>query len=356
MSNPLKVALLGAGGITRSHLPAYLEHSYRVELVAICDMDEPRAVALAEEAGIDTIYTDLDTMLREADIDAIDNCTFHPAHAPLSITAMEAGKHVLVEKPMAMSVQECEDMIAVADKTGRTLMIAQDLRYSPEAVCVKRLIDDGKLGDIHAGRTHLMQKFGVGHDRYADAKQGGGILMSVQIHHIDLLRYYMGNVKRVTAVCKSITDTMANDAEDLVTAILEFESGAVGSVFAFPGDTPKDIVDGKRTRSDREYVVHGSAGTIHSTPQTDRNMAHFGEVLFAPLTGESAGEFTPVDTSDAGTPSLKPFVNQILHFEECIRTGAEPVSSGRDNIDTMKIIFAIWESSKTGKAVELIDL
>ena len=356
MTNPLKIAILGAGGITGSHLPAYLEHPDRVKLVAVCDIDEPRAIALAQKAGIDAIYTDLDQMLKEADIEAIDNCTFHPQHAPLSIAAMEAGKHVIVEKPMAMSVKECKDMIEVSNKAGVTLMVAQDLRYSPEAVAVRQLIDEGKLGEIQAARTHLMQKFGIGHDRYADATRGGGILMSVQVHHIDLLRYYIGNVKRVTAMCKSVTDFMTNGAEDLVTAILEFENGALASIFAFPGDTPKDMVDGKRTRSDREYVLYGSAGTIHSTPQSEPEHAHFGQVMFAPLKGESAGEFKHVDTSDSKLPSLKPFVNQILHFEECIRNGSEPISSGSDNLETMKIIFGIWESARTRETVDLADL
>ena len=120
MANPLKVGILGAGGITNSHLPAYLEHPDRVQLTAVCDLIEDRANALAEKAGVETVYTDLDEMLREGDIDAVDNCTFHPAHAPLTIACAEAGKHVIVEKPMATNLQECQAMVAAADKGGVT--------------------------------------------------------------------------------------------------------------------------------------------------------------------------------------------------------------------------------------------
>ena len=376
MANPLKVGMLGAGGITNSHLPAYLEHPDRVQITAVCDLVEPRAQALARKAGVEAVYTDLDQMLREADIDAVDNCTFHPAHAPLTIACAEAGKHVIVEKPMARSLQECRDMVAAADKAGVTLMIAQDLRYSPEAFAVKRFIDEGRLGEMFAVRTHLLSPRvpprieRARQDRYADANQGGGTLMSVQVHHIDLLRFYAGNVKRLTAVCRSIGPRMVNDAEDLVAAILEFENGALGHLFAGPGETPEDASDGRPvTASTRSYMLYGSEGTIHSAPETLPEHHHFGRIMFAPTEDRPIDRsipadlerwvhppFEPIDTSGVDLPTVKPFVNEILHFEECIRTGREPISSGRDNMETMKIIYGIWESSRTGKAVELDDL
>ena len=381
MATPLKVGLLGAGGITNSHLPAYLEHPDRVKLTAVCDLDESRAQAQAKKAGVEAVYTDLDKMLREADIDAVDNCTFHPAHAPLCIAVAEAGKHVLVEKPMAITVQECRDMIAAADKAGVTLMVAQDLRYSREAAATKRFIDDGKLGDIISARTHLLaprlprvERGGspAGYDRYADAEQGGGVMQAVQVHHIDLLRYYVGNVKRVTGVTRSLGTRMVNGAEDLVVAILEFENGAVGYLFSSPGEAPEDKTDMAASaikHSDREYMVYGTAGTIHSSPESVEEHHHFGRILFAPIADQPVDRlnyfdrrrwihppFEPIDTSGTGLPSVKPFVNEILHFEECIRTGKEPISSGRDNIETVKIIHGIFESSRTGKAVNLDDL
>ena len=201
------------------------------------------AQELAGKAGIDAgaIYLDMDKMLREADIDAVDICTTHNAHAPLAIAAAEAGKHVICEKPMAISVQECRDMIAAADRAGVTLMVAQHLRYAPEAQAAKRLLDEGKLGTIEAVRTELFgggmrgrrRRRRQGERWMQDARRsGGGMMMSEQVHHIDLLRYYAGNVKRVSGVCKSLQEHMVNGAEDLVSATLEFESGAVGEVWA----------------------------------------------------------------------------------------------------------------------------
>ena len=364
MATPLKVGLVGTGGISNAHLTAYLEHPDRVQLTAVCDLDESRAQEYAKKAGVEAVYTDFDQMLREADIDAVDNCTFHPQHAPLAVAAAEAGKHVIVEKPMARSVQECRDMIAAADKAGVTLMVAQHLRHSPEARAVKRFIDEGKLGDILAVRTHIIGRGGrAGLERYADANQGGGILQVNSVHHIDLLRYYVGNVKRVTGVCKSVGPGMINGAEDLVVANLEFKNGVLGDLFASPGESHERM----------SYMVFGSNGTIHSTPEgmprADSPTRHFGTIMLGlkeqeeldhrnprDLQRRQPPPFEPIDTSGSDLPTLNYFVNEILHFEECIRTGMEPISSGRNNIETIKVIHGIFESSRTGKPVDLDDL
>lgn len=382
MSNPLKVGIVGAGGITRAHLPAYLERPDKVQLNAVCDLVEPLAQELAKKAGIDAVYLDMDKMLREADIEAVDICTTHNAHAPLAIAAAEAGKHVICEKPMAISVQECRDMIAAADKAGTTLMVAQHLRYAPEARAAKSLLDEGKLGTIEAVRTELFgggmrgrrRRRRQGERWMQDARRsGGGMMMSEQVHHIDLLRYYAGNVKRVNGVCKSLQEHMVHGAEDLVSATLEFESGAVGEVWA-KGNA---IVPHGRT-----YTIFGDQGVFYaSTPTVEQRevemsgatpFRHFGHIMVAlnedlpdldPSNMEDRRKmyfaeppFKVLSTDDIDLPSPNYFINEILHFADCCQTGAEPISSGRDNIGTMKIIMGIYESSRTGAPVDLDDL
>ena len=149
MSEPMKVGLVGTGGISNRHMNAYLAHPERVHLVAVCDIVESRAQEYAEKVGVETVYLDYEEMLRKADIDAVDICTSHDLHAPQAVAAAQAGKHVLVEKAMAHTLQGCRDMIESADTSGSTLMVAQHLRYSPEAPAVKRFIDEGQgMGDI----------------------------------------------------------------------------------------------------------------------------------------------------------------------------------------------------------------
>jgi predicted dehydrogenase len=361
MAKPMKVGLVGAGGISNRHMTAYMEHPDRVQLTAICDVVEPLAQEYANKTGTKTIYTDYDAMLREADIDAVDICTGHRAHAPLAIAAAQAGKHVITEKAMAHTLQGCRDMIESADKAGVTLMVAQQLRYSADAAAVKQLIEDGKLGDIQAARTHLIMQ-GPQKSWMNDGEAGGGVLMLNSIHHIDLLRYYVGDIKRVNGVCRSIQPQMENGGEDLVAATIEFENGAIGDVFAswtsyLSPEAPF-------------YLVLGTAGTIHSTQQlraNDSPLRHFGTVMFAAKENldpqnqrdrqrRTRRPFESIDTSGTNLPSTNYFCNEILHFEECCRTGREPLSSGRDNIESMKVIFGIFESSRTGKAIDLGDL
>ena len=383
MAEPMKVGLIGTGGISNRHMIPYLDRPDRVRLTAVCDVVESLAQEYAKKAGVEAIYLDFNEMLRDADIDAVDICTGHSSHAPLAIAAAKAGKHVIVEKAMAHTLQGCKDMIEAADKAGVTLMVAQHLRYSPEARAVKRFIDEGNLGEIRAARTHTLG--GGGGDRrpndwMKDGKAGGGVMLVQSVHHLDLLRFYVGNVKRVMGISRSIQPNFLNDADDLVAATLEFENGAVGDLLA-SWSTPV-------SPEGMSYMIFGSEGTVHSTPPTieqslDAPVRQFGTIMYSvrdeeqekeqaramasgplrrPLTRERLETmmrrptFQPLPTNDTGLPSDDYFTNEILHFEECCRTGKEPISSGRDNLETMKIIFGIFESSRTGKVMDLADL
>ena len=365
MTEPLKIGLVGTGGISNRHMDAYLRFPDRVRLMAVCDIVRPLAEEYARKTGVEAVYTDYEQMLRDADIDAVDICTGHRHHAPQAIAAAEAGKHALTEKAMAQDLNECRSMIRAADKAGVTLMVAQHLRYSPEARAAKRLIEEGRLGETQAARTHLVMS-GPRKSWMNDANEGGGVLALNSIHHLDLLRYYVGNVKRVTGVCRSVQPVMLNGAEDLVAGTLEFENGAIGDMFA---SWTTYVAPGVPS-----YTLIGTKGTIQSTPPNldtdeDRPVSHFGDVLFADkeedLDPRNRPEdlkkildppFEPIPTDDIELPSTNFFVNEILHFADCARTGAEPISSGRDNIESMKVMLGIFESSRTGRAVDLDDL
>lgn len=383
MSQPLKVGLVGAGGIANSHLPAYLEYTDRVQVTAVCDIIEDAASAYAKRVGADAVYTDLDTMLRDADIEAVDLCHRHDLHAPHAIAAAEAGKHVIVEKPMANSVQDCREMVEAADKSGVTLMVAQHLRYMRTAAAAKRLIEDGRLGEIEAVRTHMIAGgYGrmdrPGHWMRDPKYAGGGVMMTTQVHHFDLLRYYVGDVKRVYGICRTLQPDKMAGAEDLVAATLEFENGAVGHTFA----------KSSLSREGRSYCLMGSEGTLYAELAVESDETptpHFGTLMVALKSPEGEQEhlsnvaqmrqsmrgnaerrnefirklqpvFEPLSTEGTGLATANGFVNEILHFAECCGTGTEPISSGRDNVNTIEVIMGIYESSRTGMPVDLNTL
>jgi len=374
MAKPLKIGLIGTGGISRAHLPVYTDFPEEVKLTAVCDIFEDAARGFAEEAGVDDIYLDYETMLKEADIDAVDICTGHDTHAPIVIAAATAGKHALVEKPMGNNMQECRDMIAATDEAGVTLMIAHMLRFSPHTEAVRQLLADGELGTINAARVDIamnaVASLREGH-WMLDGNAGGGIGMTNTIHETDLVRYLIGDVKTVTAVRKSRSPRLLNNAEDMLCATLEFENGAVGTVLC--------LWNAARSPVSQGYTLFGSEGSLYSTPQLPIYRGdHFGPVAVSSAkrdTPETApvnrrepgqremkgledimGHFVPLEPGNYGLPSDNCFTNEILHFAECCQEGKESISSGKAILGSMQLIFGIYEAARTGKAVDLASL
>ena len=317
MTQPLKIGLVGAGRVAHDHMAAYLRHPDRVQLTAVCDILENAAQRYAKKAKVDSVYTDYETMLKEADIDAVDICTIHNQHPAQTIAAAEAGKHVLTEKAMAHTLQGCRDMIEATDKAGVTLMVGQMLRFVPDSVAVKQLIDEGELGTIQAVRCHAIMGAVLanptGHWMNDGKQAGGGVLMTNTIHFVDLLRYYIGNVKRVTGICKAVQPEMINGAEDLVAATLEFENGAIGDVFSnWTTFRYPELM---------KYTVFGSHGTLHSTPpKPEQMMNQFGTIMISSTKRDKKPDkqegfsidfnFEPVETNSVDLPSDHCFVNE----------------------------------------------
>jgi predicted dehydrogenase len=356
VSSPLRVGLVGAGRISHLHLPAYLDHD-EVELVAVCDVNDEAARGLAAAAGIDAVFRDAATMIAEAGLDAVDICSGHDQHLEAVLAAAAAGKHVLVEKAMGRSLDECREMVSATAAAGVTFMVAQNLRYGAYALRVKQLVDDGELGAVLAVRcdgamdTRSILRDG---DWMLDgAKAGGGTLITFSTHIIDLLRYFLGDVVRVSGVCRTVWDQLRNGAEDYACATLEFASGAIGSLFSTWTAT--------RAPAGVTYVLYGERGSLYSTPPTvEAPIEQVGRPLVSTAEREARSEGAAtngfVALEPAPMPSSSSFVNEILHFAECCRTGEEPVSSGRDNFETMKVVFGIYEAARTGQVVELASL
>jgi predicted dehydrogenase len=344
MGRALRVGLIGAGGIAGAHLRAYQQFPDLVRLVAVADPREEAARQRAAESGAEQVYRDPYRLIREAGVEAVDICTPHDQHAPLAVAAAEAGLHVLVEKPMACSMQECRDMVEAGRRAGVALMVAQCQRYSPGHRGVKKALDAGELGRIFSVQFDSMQNICAflppTHWLYDGKQSGGGIVISVSVHKIDLMRYFLGDVRRVSAVCKVMRPGFVNGAEDYAAATLEFESGAIGSHFA--------TYSGYRMPWSEKFLILGEKGALHDT-QIASDLRP-GE---ASGWGKQFAGFVPVEPDHEGLPTDDAFINEVLHWAECCRTGSEPLTSGRDNLDTMRVIFGIYESSRLGAPVDL---
>jgi predicted dehydrogenase len=357
MSKPLKVGLVGTGSISWYHLTAYNQYPDTVKLTAVCDIRREEMEKFAQKANVDACYTDYFEMLKKADIDAVDICTIHDQHEPQVLAAAAANKHVFLEKPMGRNMQECNNMVRATAKAGVTFMVGHDLRYMPHSLAIKRIIDSGELGKIRVTRCTLIANMLPGGDYklgswLSDPKRaGGGILISGMIHQIDLLRYYVGDIKRVNGVCRSVHPQFLNGAEEYACATLEFENGAIGDVIIIAALT--------RSPVGCQYTIYGDDGTIYSTQAENRTL-QFGPGMISSRKrdkpGEAFGKFMPIEPVKGPLAGDDPFVNEILHFAACCREGKEPETSGKDNLGTVKVIFGIYESSRTGKKVDLSTL
>lgn len=359
--SPLRVGLIGAGSIWNAHKVAFREFPEHVRLVAVTDINPEAPQKVAAEFPEAKIYADPESLLSDASVDAALILTAHAEHAPLSLEAIRSGRHVLVEKPMACSLAEARTMAEAADQAGVRLMVGQCQRYDRSYRGVKRLIASGEIGNVHAVRFDSMQGLftngllPAGHWLSDGRKAGGGIVLSVCVHRLDLMRFCIGEVRRVFAVTRVQDPGFINGAEDYVAALFEFENGALGEMFG--------TYSGFRMPYSEGLMIFGADGAIHAMPNNGEYQApamyaskrHPGVKDENNWLAQFRG-FQPVPPDTHGLPADNSFVNQMLHFAECCRTGAEPLSGGRDNLGTMRLIEGLYRSAEEGAWIDLKNI
>ena len=204
MSEPIGVGIIGAGGLaTLTHIPGYKSLPEKARIVAVADVVGKVAEKVAKEHEIPMAFDNYDELLALEEVEAVSICTPPVAHRDATIAALEAGKHVLCEKPMAMNAAEAQEMIEAAERTGQLLAIGFQARFSSEAQSLKRLIEGGELGDIYYGRAVYNRRRGIppwGKFHQFKGQSGGGSLLDVGVHVLDLALWLMGYPKPISVV------------------------------------------------------------------------------------------------------------------------------------------------------------
>ena len=351
----LKIAIVGTGSISHSHIHGYLLNP-DVELYAFCDINEERVRMMGEKYGVKRLYTDEATMLRELpEIDAVSVCTWNSQHAPCTIMALNAGKHVLCEKPMATCAADAVKMKEAAEKNGRLLMVGFVRRYGNDAKILKDYIDGGYFGEIYYGKATYLRRNGSPGGWFGDrSRSGGGPLIDLGVHVIDLTRYLMGNPLPVSVFGAafhklgnrpSIKDRKKGyasstggpevfDVEDLATAMIRYDNGAVVSIeAAFSLNIKED--EGK-------IQLFGTRAGAKLDPSLEMYTELNGYMSNVTLDTETALDFDGL------------FEGEIDHYVDCIRGRADRcISPAEDGITLMKILDGIYESARTGHEVIL---
>ena len=226
----LRFAIIGCGRIAQRHA----EHIHKVgELSAVCDIDQQKATSLAAQYN-SKAYTKIDEMLSaHPNLDVVAVCSPNGLHATHTIQSLKAGFHVLCEKPMALSVQDCGEMINTAEKANRRLFIVKQNRFNPPVAAVKKLVDDGLLGKIYSAQLSCF--WNRNDDYYKNSWKGtkdldGGTLFTQFSHFIDLLYWIVGDVKQVQAFSGNFHHQGIIEFEDTGVVSLQFYSGAIGTI------------------------------------------------------------------------------------------------------------------------------
>ena len=342
----INIGIIGCGKIAQvRHIPEYAENP-DVKLAAFFSPNRARAQEQADKYG-GKVYDTAEALLADPDIDAVSICAANYAHAELSIQALNAGKHVLCEKPMATTLADCEAMVECAKKNGKFLMIGHNQRLAKAHMEAKRLIDEGLIGDIITFRTSFghggPETWSISPGRnvwFFDKKKAAmGVMADLGVHKTDLIQYLTGQrVVRTTARLVTL-DKRGEDGEligvdDNAVCIYELSGGAFGTMTAswtYYG------------AEDNSTVLYGTKGImrIYDDP------AHSIVVKLADGQ-EQVYDVEQIQTNDNQTKS-----GVIDLWVDCLKNNRAPEISGESALYAMRAVFASIESSQTGKTVEI---
>ncbi|MDD6308822.1 MAG: Gfo/Idh/MocA family oxidoreductase [Clostridia bacterium] len=348
----IKIAIIGVGNIAQYHLDAYQKNE-NAEIYALCDLDNEKLKKAGEKYGVTRLYTDMHEMLALPEIDAVSVCTWNSQHAPCTIAALRAGKHVLCEKPMAKTAEEAMEMEKAAREAGKLLMIGFVRRFGNDCRVLCDFVHTDFFGELYYGKATYLRRDGNPGGWFSNREiSGGGPLIDLGVHVIDFVRYVMGNPRVVSvygATFQKLLDRpnikspkfyqgsfageKVCDVEDLASAMIRFENGAVLSVET---SFSLNIKENKG-----EIELFGTKGGAKISPALE---------LFT----EMNDYLVNVDFDQPTALTFDGlFENEIAHFVDCIQHGTACKSPAVDGVEIMKILSAIYESAQTGHEVIL---
>lgn len=325
----LRVGIVGVGTMGRTHASAYTKLP-NVQLVGFTDAIVDAARKVASQFGVQA-FDSYEALLEQ--VDMVDICTPTPTHLELVLKAASAGKHILCEKPLGRTLQQCEQMIEAANRAGVTLMPAQVLRFFPEFKQARDLVLAGAVGKPAAIRTRRGGPYPrAANNWYADFEQSGGPILDMVIHDFDWLRWTFGEVERVFA--KALTFKKV-EYVDYALITLRLRSGAIAHVEANWADPSGFKVD---------FEIAGDAGMIA-----------FDSRFAMPLT--VAKQDTGAGGGGVAVPESPmaedPYMLEIKHFVDSVQAGQQPSITAEDGMKAVEIALAAIESVRTGKVIRL---
>ena len=335
----LQVGMIGMGSIARNrHVEALRGHADQVAIRAICDADPAALERSRADVPQADAYIDSRALLADPAIDAVLLALPNHLHVEGCRQAAAAGKHILLEKPIARTPSEADEVIAAARQAGVMLMVAHSDRYSPVFRETRRLLDQGALGEVMALHVDHYSNYvnPPGGWRRSRELIGGGCVMDTGIHQLDLMSWYLGSPAEVFAY--AATDPARLESEVVCTAVFKFGSGAIAEFFCNWGAFRSPPA---RIRNNEGLSVFGKQGTLY--------VMDYETLLLASPTADPRGpRMEEITVENPGE-----WVVMWGHFIDCLRTGATPLTNGPESKKAVQLVAAIYRSLESGAPVPL---
>ncbi len=338
----VRFGIIGCGRVAPRHAQS-INQLLSTRLVSVADIRQSRADSFAAEYGGEPT-TEYHALLDRKDIDAVSICVPSGLHALIAIDAMRAGKHVLVEKPIAIDLADADEMIKVAKDEGVTLAVVLQNRYNHPMQQLRKLIDQGSLGQLYLGNATV--RWFRPQSYYEDDWHGtwamdGGALMNQSIHHIDALQWFMGPVASVSAY----TSTLAHDmeTEDVGVASLRFSNGGLGVIEGSTLAWPQNL--------EGSVAIFGEKGSVKIGGTA------LNRITLWKVEGQLEQESEILTSQMVDPPSVYGYSHRevIRNFVESIVQQIEPDTSGLEARRSLELVLAIYESARTGRGVQLSE-
>ncbi len=352
----LKVGIIGAGGISQAaHIPNF-QKMEEVEVFGLCDINKEKLNFVADKFKIPQKFTEWEKLI-EQDIDIIVISSPNVFHKNQSIKSMENGKHVLCEKPIAITGNDAEEIIKIAEKTGKKFMGAFPQRFANHTYVMKKMIEDEQFGDIYYAKASYLRRRGIpGLGSWFTTKKlsGGGPMLDVGVHILDLAIYLMGCPEPI-----SVLGTTFNKFKDSAT------DGGWPPLETRIGDIPGKTFDVEDLASGFVQFKNGSSLFIEASwagnSETGLKLSLFGTKSGAQYSSEEKNPlkiFSETNGILTDTfpilPNVDSYLEEVKSFIECIRKDKSPVTKPKEIITVAKIIGALYKSAETKKPVQLV--
>jgi predicted dehydrogenase len=344
-SGRVRVGIVGVG-IGSLHARGYSKLP-NADIVALCDIDTARAERVAAEFGVKKIYSDYNIMLAEEKLDAVSVCTPNALHAPVAVAALEAGCHVLCEKPLSVSAAEGKKIADAARKAKTKFMIGMNNRFRGDTQTLKKYIDDGELGSIYYAKCGWTRRYGIpgmGSWFTRKAMSGGGPLIDIGVHALDLTLYLMGNPKP-----KAVFGTTYAKFGPFGRGMGGWGVPVKGGVYDVEdlASAQVRLADGATVVLEASWAQHCERENLYSEVYGDKGGATLEPFrIFTERYGQPI-DITPHFHNVGGHEA------EVAHFVECIVEDKQPLATAEQALDMMKILDAIYESSVTGASVAI---